>query len=80
MHSRNQALHMVLLAEKRNMGIDLQFARELFGRSAIGPVSRHIKDGIHVLANFLKCANAVQHPLHRPKVRNMQNSFVAGPL
>ena len=78
MRQRDQPLHVVLLAEKRDVAVQLQLMRQMLGGAAVRPVARHQQVRGDVLANFGEDADAVRDALHGPEVGKVNQQLLPG--
>src|ERR1041384_7863996 len=77
MRQRDQPFDMVLLSDKRDMLIYLQFAREMFGRSAVRAVADHQQVRRGALQGFGEDADAIEGPLDGPEIRQVDQQLLA---
>src|ERR1051326_3478532 len=69
MRQWNQALHVILLAQKGNVAVYFERARQMFGGAAFRPISDHEQVRGNRLPYFGQDANAIEHTLYGPEIR-----------
>jgi hypothetical protein len=72
---RNEPLHVALFAEKRNVAIHFQFARQVLGGTALRSVAGHQQVRRHALADFGQNADAILHALHGAEIGKMNEQL-----
>ena len=78
MRQRDEPLHMILLAEKRNVAVQSKFMRQMFGGAAVRPVARHQQVRGGILTNFGEDADAVRDALHGAEVGKVNQQLLPG--
>ncbi len=68
---------MILLSQKVYAFGNSQLSRQDFGGAAVRTIAHHQKVRRNRLANARQNMHAVEHPLHRPKIRKMNQQFFA---
>ena len=74
---RDQALHVILLAQKVHVILHAEGPRQMFRRPALGAIANHQQPRVCAWPDFREDPNAVEHSLHRAEVGEMDQQFFA---